>query len=271
MFTMELTVVTHNGQFHADEITAIALLKSFYPEHIFKIKRIPHQAEIPENAYFVIDIGRKYDGQKFFDHHQWKHGKSSAGLIWDYINIQKQYPKLSEFIDLVDQHDVGLRKATQFEYPSLIAAYNSDKIYNDEEQMKCFNKALDFAVTVITSMKKYQDALDETERTLLTYINNRSEWEIANNVLILPGYLKGWNLFINGQMSPDIKVITWPKEDSEEWQAQVPAETPGSYELIGDKFKQDESMTFVHASGFFCVAPNKQTMLNYIEKHTVNS
>jgi uncharacterized UPF0160 family protein len=243
-----------------DELTACALLHVFTSE-TYVIKRIPHQTEIPVDTDFVIDIGRQYDPSKgLFDHHQWEHGKSSAGLIWEYLRVSEQYPYISKIIELIDQHDVGIRKATSFELPTLISSFNTDDIYDDDKQSIAFNQALQVLITYFTSLKNYQDKINAAP----TIINNSP---IIDSVIILPEYIAGWQTYINGTTElAHIRAVIWPKGDeSTHWYAQVPTIEPGSYEMAHPRFQLDDSMIFVHANGFLCVAPDYTTMLNYLE------
>ncbi len=80
---MKKLIATHNKMFHADEITAIALLELF-TDYKIEVERVNHDTKDFSKYDFVIDIGKTFDGKKYFDHHQYKGGKSSAGLIWDY-------------------------------------------------------------------------------------------------------------------------------------------------------------------------------------------
>lgn len=261
-------IILHRASFHADELTACALLKVF-TDDTYIISRIPHQAEIPSDADFVIDIGRKYDGINLFDHHQREesdpmYNLSSAGLIWKYLNLSEQYPAISDFIKLIDENDVGIRKAAPFEYPRIIGSYNTDNIYDDAAQLTAFYKAMDVAVTVITSMRDYQDKLHHTEQA----INNLLAEHTTGNILVASEYLIGWDKFLNVETTPHIRCLVWPKENSSEYQAQVIPTKSGEYGLHGSRFEPDESMTFVHSNGFFCVSPDEQTMLTYLNKDT---
>ena len=268
-----MNIIIHSGSFHSDEVTACALLEVFMPD-TYTITRIGHQEPIPSNADYVIDIGREYDGEKLFDHHQHivipeepdaLENMSSAGLIWKYLGLSECYPKISNFIRLVDQHDVGIRKASSFEYPSIIASYNSDDIYDDRLQHSRFYEALRVAKMVITSMKKYQDDIDEVEAYLISRYDSLSEWEQASGVLISDRYLRGWDSFLNGELTPNLRCIIWPKDDgSTEWQGQVLPKKSGTYGLHGKGFEQSDKMIFVHANEFFCVAPNRDTMIDYL-------
>lgn len=83
-------VVTHNGMFHADDVYAIALVKMMKLPGYRKVIRTRDPA-LMEDAQLVIDVGFKYDGVKYFDHHQ-KEGcptfsdgqkKAACSLVWD--------------------------------------------------------------------------------------------------------------------------------------------------------------------------------------------
>lgn len=258
-------IITHSGQFHCDELTAIALLEVFTND-VYEVTRIPHQATIPD-ADLVIDIGRILDpANGRFDHHQYEGGKSSAGLIWEHIGLSGDYPDISDIVDLVDQNDVGIRSAKQFELPRVIGSFNNDNIYNDEAQMASFNDALAVLVRYFSSMKEYQDKQTETKTILsaLLELDQVHETGIINT----PKYLAGWDKFLNGELTPSIRCITWPADENDvhgERKAQVIPIRSGEYGLHGNRFEADDSMTFVHANGFFCVAPNYQTMENYLK------
>ena len=54
----DLTVVTHNGNFHADDVFSIAVLKHLYPS--FNLVRTRDKA-LMDSADIVIDVGGQYD------------------------------------------------------------------------------------------------------------------------------------------------------------------------------------------------------------------
>ncbi|GAA70723.1 MYG1 family protein [Pseudoalteromonas sp. BSi20439] len=82
------TIVTHNGNFHADDVFSIAALKIIFPS--FTLIRTRDNAII-NDADVVIDVGGQYDPEtNRFDHHQ-RGGAgarengipfSSFGLVW---------------------------------------------------------------------------------------------------------------------------------------------------------------------------------------------
>lgn len=87
---------THDGSFHADEVTACALLLLFNLIDKDKIVRTRNNQEL-KNCDFVCDVGGVYDPQRrLFDHHQseYQGELSSAGMVWQYLKDQK----------IIDQH-----------------------------------------------------------------------------------------------------------------------------------------------------------------------
>ena len=68
-------ICVHNGQFHADELLAVAIIDAAYDyankaNHI-KVVRTRDQAILDTpDGHLNVDVGGKYDGVKNFDHHQ---------------------------------------------------------------------------------------------------------------------------------------------------------------------------------------------------------
>lgn len=81
---------THDGSFHADEVTACALLLLFDLIDRAKITRT-RDLNVLAKCEFVCDVGGIYNPKdKRFDHHQsdYKGDMSSAGMIWAYLKEQ---------------------------------------------------------------------------------------------------------------------------------------------------------------------------------------
>jgi len=81
----------HSGEFHADEVTACALLLHFGfidQDKIVRTRELPHL----DACDFVCDVGGEYDPKRRrFDHHQvsYQGELSSAGMILEYLRDQK--------------------------------------------------------------------------------------------------------------------------------------------------------------------------------------
>lgn len=255
-------IVTHNGTFHADEITAIALIQIFV-DPMVSIDRVPHQSTINKADYdYVIDIGRQYDPTKgLFDHHQWQGGKSSAGLIWEYIN-DNNYPNIDTLIKAIDDNDVGIKPASPIEYSRLISLYNEQDIHSEGQEI-AFYKAVSTAIDMLTGMKRNQDALNESK----SVCENAPFFNDINTIIELPQYMPGWQTFINGQTMPTIEAVVYPDHKLGTWNIQTTNVATTSYDKVGRKLMPAEFMEFVHAANFFAVARTRDDMTEYVNNY----
>ncbi|MBA2728489.1 MAG: MYG1 family protein [Parachlamydiaceae bacterium] len=110
------SIGTHDGTFHADEVTACALLDLFDLIDANKIKRT-RDPVLLNRCEFVCDVGGIYSpSDKLFDHHQVDYDgpMSSAGMILLYlrdcgkISVQEYAFYNKSLIMGVDAHDNGL-------------------------------------------------------------------------------------------------------------------------------------------------------------------
>ncbi|MBX4210712.1 MYG1 family protein [Candidatus Parcubacteria bacterium] len=103
----KITIVTHNGSFHSDDVFAVATLL-FVIDADFEIIRTRDEAII-EEADYVVDVGGIHDPhKKRFDHHQVggagkRHNSipyAAFGLVWKHYgeSITKDV-EISESID----------------------------------------------------------------------------------------------------------------------------------------------------------------------------
>jgi uncharacterized UPF0160 family protein len=106
---------THDGTFHADEVTACALLVVFGLIDQDKIVRT-RKKELLEQCEYVCDVGGVYDpNEKLFDHHQveYQGNLSSAGMILLHLKntqiiLKHAYDYFNQSMILgVDAHDNG--------------------------------------------------------------------------------------------------------------------------------------------------------------------
>jgi len=148
---------THSGSFHADEVTACALLLHFDlidREKIFRTR----DPELLSRCEYVCDVGGVYDPEKkLFDHHQidYEGPLSSAGMVLQYLRDEDHLnEKFYEYtnralIHGIDLHDNG--EEPQFygfcSFSDVIANFNSvEHGVPIEVQNPCFMEALDFVV-----------------------------------------------------------------------------------------------------------------------------
>lgn len=124
---MEIRIATHSGQWHSDEIMAIAVMHLVFPGNNISVIRT-RDKNLYESCDYVIDVGGKFDNEKYFDHHQndfcLKRDNgipyASFGLIWkkfgekicgSEIIARRIDKRLASFIDAFD---VGGGKMSAF-------------------------------------------------------------------------------------------------------------------------------------------------------------
>ena len=147
---------THDGTFHADEVTACALLLCFDCIDADKVVRTRDPEEL-ERCEYVCDVGGIYDSnEKFFDHHQidYQGPLSSAGMILLYLRqTQVITKKEADFLENsliagVDAHDNGkeLHAKGVATYSHVISNFTPISYEaTGEEQNKAFFEAVSFA------------------------------------------------------------------------------------------------------------------------------
>lgn len=154
---MKRSFGTHDGSFHADEVSACALLIVFDRIDRDKIVRT-RDPKLLDECEYVCDVGGVYDPSiKRFDHHQIEYTGplSSAGMIWRYLFDQKAVDEETyqfvnrSIISGIDAHDNGrvLQNEGVTTFSHVIANFvpvNYDA--DDKEQTAAFMEALDFAV-----------------------------------------------------------------------------------------------------------------------------
>lgn len=151
------SVGIHDGTFHADEVTACALLIVFdlIDEELVTRTRDP---KVLDTCEYVCDVGGVYDpAKKLFDHHQatYQGELSSAGMILRYLKEQKvmtqeAFDHLNQMLVLgVDAHDNGRSKQEVgvCTFSHVIANFNPIAYDADEHQLDAaFRAALTFTI-----------------------------------------------------------------------------------------------------------------------------
>lgn len=154
MDTLLRSCGTHDGSFHADEVTACALLLLFNLIDKDKIIRTRDVNALAKCEY-VCDVGGIFDPQKkLFDHHQadYQGPLSSAGMVLEYLKNrgilkQNEYDFFNYSLVLgVDAHDNGKEVPGCCTFSHVISNFNPIRHESEkEEQEKTFHQALDFS------------------------------------------------------------------------------------------------------------------------------
>ena len=279
-------VIVHAGVFHADDVTAVALLDNFfYPDDMKYVVRVPHQADINEvkkeikerlgeaTKIIVADIGRKYNPSNLqFDHHQYgqgdkEFGHAAAGLVFEFLinegfinDFEKK--ELEEFIKMVDENDIGIYQGPwEGTIPWAISLMNSDDIYSKLQDAK-FVEAVNMVSKIIANAKKRAAAKEETFKKL-------KEGKLLNEkTLLLPEYLPGWNDVIFYIPEYDnVDIVIWEDKKEGTIKARVVPDEPGSFGRRGRKIPHTEAggdIIFVHKGEFFGVFKTLDAALAHI-------
>jgi uncharacterized UPF0160 family protein len=148
---------THDGTFHADEVTACALLHLFGLIDLDKIVRT-RDPFLLKKCEFVCDVGGVYNpSQNRFDHHQvdYQGTLSSAGMVLVFLKnkgylSQVEYDLLNhELILGVDAHDNGKESGILglCTFSHVISNFNPiHHEFSQEESNEAFFKALTFTL-----------------------------------------------------------------------------------------------------------------------------
>ena len=116
---MPLHIATHDGSFHADDVTAYALIRA-YVDPEATVTRRRDEARLAM-ADIVVDVGGIFDPSRGrFDHHQvsYEGPLSSAGMVLDWLEDEGHVravlaTRLREaLVDYVDAVDNGREKPT---------------------------------------------------------------------------------------------------------------------------------------------------------------
>jgi uncharacterized UPF0160 family protein len=177
---------THDGTFHADEVTACALLIVFNLVDKDKIIRTRNKALL-DKCEFVCDVGGIYDpDQKLFDHHQSEYTGllSSAGMILLHLKSSKIFNESAykffnhSLILGVDAHDNGRDPQIPglCTYSHIISNYVP--IQHDVDaalQNKAFFEALDFVIQHLTRLWARYHYMQSCRQIIAEAMNRNSD------------------------------------------------------------------------------------------------
>jgi len=231
------TIVTHNGNFHADDVFSVAALKNIFSS--FNLIRTRDLTVISQ-ADIVIDVGGEYNPDTGrFDHHQ-RGGAgerengipySSFGLIWQKYGLEicqgnqeiadSVDAGLVSTIDAIDcGHVEGVSKGISLS--QTISMFNptwqEDSHFDD-----CFDEAVDFASRVLTRFIASASGGINAKEIVASAIENASD----PRVIVLEKYTP-WKRTVHA-LSDKALYMIYPSETGQ-WRIQtVPAEL-GSFE-----------------------------------------
>ncbi|MBL4765928.1 MAG: MYG1 family protein [Colwellia sp.] len=231
------TIVTHNGNFHADDVFSIAALKCIYPS--FKLIRTRDLALI-DTADIVIDVGGKYEPSAGrFDHHQ-RGGAgerekgipfSSFGLIWQKYGLEicQGNQEVANAVDAdlvstIDAIDCGYVEGVSqgISLSQTISMFNPTWQENSHFD-SCFDEAVDFASRVLTRFIASANGGISAKEIVAKAIDNAED----PRVIVLEKYTP-WKRTVHA-LSTEALYMVYPSQ-SGQWRIQTVPVEPGSFE-----------------------------------------
>jgi len=231
------TIVTHNGNFHADDVFSIAALKSIFPA--FKLIRT-RDLDVIGNADIVLDVGGVNDPETGrFDHHQ-RGGAgerengipySSFGLIWQKYGLEICQGNQdvanavdADLVSTIDAIDCGYVEGVSqgISLSQTISMFNPTW-QEDGDFDSSFNEAVEFASRVLTRFIASASGGISAKEIVAKAIENAED----PRVIVLEKYTP-WKRTVHA-LSTEALYMVYPSA-SGQWRIQTVPVEPGSFE-----------------------------------------
>jgi len=232
---MPTTVATHSGPFHADDVLAWALIRTFFDADAGLI-RTRDQALI-ETADIVVDVGSLYEPASLrFDHHQQEYTGplSSAGMVLQWLESAGHItPALaaelnSQMVSYVDDVDNG-RRMPDTSVPCfalLVSAYNQG-CHTLAEFDAAFRRAGEAAAGMVTGIVAgHRERLTNAATVIAAMDAAR---EAGQNVIFMDRYYSWKDIYFeNGGEEHITEYVLHPGIDGR-WRASAIPPVRGSF------------------------------------------
>jgi len=246
MKASEIVIVTHNNQFHMDDVIACFMLRQIYPYSTIVRTR---EREKMEKGDFVVDVGDEYAPErKRYDHHQrtfnvkydekYPSKMSSAGLVFKHYGEEflaaigvslAQHKEIvikqiyEDYFLPVDANDNGvdISDAPKYKERSLEDVVRSlnpvsfDKSASYEEQeaerLRCFHNAMEFMGSDLVRFCKKVEHDTRRAAELL-----QKDWALLGDkeYLVLSQNYTASSLvpYYNEKYQKNVKILIYPKK-----------------------------------------------------------
>lgn len=233
----DMTVVTHDGNFHADDVFSIAVLKTIFPTLTLIRTRDKH---VISQADIVIDVGNEYDPETGrFDHHQ-RGGAgarengipfSSFGLVWKKygLDLCEGNQVVADSVDAglvstIDAIDCGYVEGVEqgISLSQTISMFNPTW-QEDGNFDECFNEAVEFAQRLLRRFIASASGSAAAKKIVAKAITDADD----PRVIILKQYTP-WKKTVHS-LSDKALYMIYPSH-SGKWIIQTVPVEPGSFE-----------------------------------------
>lgn len=253
-------LITHSGVFHADEVTAIALIAIAEGRGLENYHITRTREKLDKLQGIFIDVGGVYAPEdNKFDHHQIANGKlSSAGMVWREISKLPRFknaPSIAKLVKEVDEQDLGMVKHDRFHYCNLIGSYNTKDLY-DDYQDAMFNVAVKFAMQILLNLLR-SDA-NAAEEVIVA--NETPVMEVEGvEIAIIPKNKYASTYHFVGKVD---MLVSWDSGQNC-WTIMTVPIVKGSFDTVFKIADCDEKI-FVHTAGFIAKCqPNMEGNLSF--------
>lgn len=290
-FSAKVTIVTHSGSFHPDDVFSVAaLLILFESRAVFTRVERSRDPAVAERGDFVVDVGAVYDQEKNrFDHHQaggaGERGNgvpyASFGLVWRkfgeaVVGSREAADVLDRgLVQFIDAMDNGVGEilpvmADVFPYSigRAILAFNPGWSDSRPDYDQAFSDAVNFAVAVLrreirvvteklSGEKAVKKIYDETTDKRLMVLDKKYPWEEVLSKLPEPLFVVAPHFEASGDIRFGLEAVR-DNPHSFVNRLDLPANWAG---------KRDEELVvatgvadavFCHNQRFFAVAKSKE-------------
>jgi len=281
------TVVVHSGNFHADDVFAVAIL-AMYLGYLPKIFRT-REEKIIKKADYVLDVGRVYNPKENkFDHHGegWNEKRdngvlyASAGLVWKEYGVK--ICASDEIINIIDEkviqgidaNDNGMdlpkdsamniKAYSIFDYvysqnPTWREDNNSDKVFKKIVKIAqgMMNREIVVAKDYIAGQKRVLDIYNKSkDKRILVLDKNYNYAKVVEDLsevllIIKPEFVSG-NWHIN---TVSIKGTLFQAR------MDLPAKWAGKYEVELQKITGIKEVIFCHNRRFISVCKTRESAI----------
>ncbi|MDX8405553.1 MAG: MYG1 family protein [Mariprofundus sp.] len=233
----DITIATHNGNFHADDVFSVAALKRIFPS--IKLVRT-RDSELISKADIVVDVGGEYDPDSGrFDHHQ-RGGAgqrengipySSFGLIWQRYGVEicQGNQALAKAVDAglvstIDAVDCGHVEGVSqgISLSQTIGMFNPTW-QEDGHVDNCFDDAVEFAARLLTRFIAAANGGISAKAIVAEAIDKAED----PRVIVLEQYIP-WKRTVHA-LSEQALYMVYPSQTGQ-WRIQAVPVEPGSFE-----------------------------------------
>jgi uncharacterized UPF0160 family protein len=286
---MSVQVATHNGPFHADDVMAFALIRTFFDASATIVRtRDPGRIDASD---IVIDVGGVYAPERRrFDHHQASYTGplSAAGMVLAWLTEDghvsqalsaRLRERLMDYVDAVDNGRVAPVAGVPC-YPSLVDALNQPAS-TQKEFDQAFLVAHAIAAAWVCGIQAEHDRIQAAE-TRIPQAMKEAEAE-NRNVLFLSEYLR-WKpvYFRHGGTTHPTEFTLFPGTDGSWRIVAIPPKlgdfgqkNPLPQAWAGLSDEELEAVTgisgsvFCHKNRFIAVFKTRSAALAALESHNL--